>query len=96
MTRREIAFQVLDDERKYQIEKWSRHYDDSQWSVADWIVFIERYVQEAKDRIGCPNGLNSLHSIRKIGALAVACMEHRGIRTRAEELAVKAITEESK
>jgi hypothetical protein len=72
MTRSEV-YTLIDGERRYQDKRWSDGFDDDAWGINDWIVFIERYIQEAKDRTGYPNQMNS---VRKIAALAVAAMEY--------------------
>ena len=72
MTREEV-YKLIDGEREYQKFKWNQVFDDSKWSLSDWIVFIERYIQEAKNNTGFEK--HEVDSIRKIAALAVACME---------------------
>lgn len=73
MERAEV-YKLIDDEREYQDKKWGHEFDDRAWSVGDWLIFIERYVKEGKDNLGYVNANNA---IRKIAALAVACMEHK-------------------
>jgi hypothetical protein len=71
---REAVYKLIDGERDYQDEKWYNMVDDSQWSVNDWLVFIERYLYEARELTG-NDGL-MMDNIRKIAGLAVAAMEH--------------------
>ncbi len=78
------VYDAIDSERAYQHSKWSEEFDDSRWSLSDWIIFMERHIAEAKSSTGYP--LNVLNSIRKIAALAVACMEHNGVPVRAVKL----------
>lgn len=74
MMSREDAYKLIDGERDYQIQKWSPIFDDDDWTPNDWIIFIERYVQEAKDNTG--TFADQMASIRKIAGLAVAAMQH--------------------
>ena len=74
-TNRKEVYKVIDEERDYQDDKWGDELDDAQWAINDWIVFIERYIQEAKNNTGQAEALDS---VRKIAALAVACMEYNG------------------
>ena len=71
---REYVYKLIDGERDYQESKWSPDYDDSKWAINDWIVFIERYIAEAKNTTG--HRAFQMDAMRKIGALAVAAMEH--------------------
>ena len=82
--KREDVYKLIDSEREYQINKWNtpsndphlQVFDDSKWALNDWIIFIERYIQEAKSRTGYPE--SQKNSIRKIAALAVAALEYNG------------------
>lgn len=76
MIPRSEAYAAIDTERSYQDVKWGPLFDDNEWSVGDWLIFIERYVDEAKNSIGNDNA--ALDSVRKVAGLAVACMEHHG------------------
>lgn len=71
--KRSEVYAIIDNERDYQDEKWIE-FDDSEWSINDWLVFIERYINEAKNLTGYPNQM--MNSIRKIAALAVVAMEN--------------------
>jgi hypothetical protein len=73
VTRTEV-YSVINGERDYQDRKWVK-FDDAKWSVGDWLIFIQRYVDEAESKLGYPEALDS---IRKIAGLAVACMEYNG------------------
>lgn len=73
MTRQQV-YDLIDKERDYQIERWTGEFDDSQWAINDWLVFIERYIKKARDYTGFPVG--QMNEIRKIAALAVAAMEY--------------------
>jgi len=75
MTSREVVYKAIDGERDYQNSSWSSEFDDSKWSIGDWLIFIQRYVNEAENNLGYPWAMDS---IRKIAGLAVACMEYNG------------------
>lgn len=71
--KRQDVYVLIDGERDYQNKKWGEDYNDKEWSIGDWLIFIERYVKEGKDKLGHPEERDA---IRKIAALAVACMEY--------------------
>jgi hypothetical protein len=77
--KRPDVYKLIDGERDYQDKKWGGEFDDKEWSGGDWIIFIERYVAEAKSKIGYPDVMDS---VRKIAALAVACMEYNETKPR--------------
>lgn len=90
-TEARAAFEALEGERLYQNEKWDPNSTESGGvhNVVEWIVYIEDYIDEAKrilSRHTEPQAtVKALHAIRKVGAMAVACMEQNGVHTRAEE-----------
>ena len=78
MTREEV-YKLIDGERKYQDEKWGatgRSISDAKTSVAAWIVYMEHHLQQAKNSIYYLKEMGALDEIRKVAALAAACMEH--------------------
>lgn len=77
---------ALNEERDYQDQKWG---NDVAASPIEWLVAIEDYVAEAK-RYWARNPKPqcdefALHTMRKVGAMAVAAMEKHGVRTRGHE-----------
>jgi len=75
MTREEV-YRLIDGERAYQdTDPHDAGHDDAAQSVADWIIFIEKQLDEAKERVYQLKKTEALEHIRKIAALAVACME---------------------
>jgi len=76
MTRNEV-FVLIDGERDYQ-NMLSHHSAerDAATSLAAWLVYIEQHVARVKERIYYLDDTAVLDEIRKIAALAVACMEH--------------------
>jgi hypothetical protein len=86
MATREEVYTAIDGERDYQDRKWGppevHHH-----SVTEFLVYIRDYVEEALHAetrsVGEP--AKATHNMRKIGALAVACMEQNGVLYRNEE-----------
>ena len=88
MSERDEVYAALTAERDYQDGRWDATHTSTcgRHSVTEFLVFIEDYVSEAKhhlSRNGEPGASEfALHSMRKIGALAVACMEQHGAKRR--------------
>lgn len=75
--KREDVFKLIDGERAYQdLDVHQIGHDDSKCSVADWLIFIEEHLQQAKKEIYMLKVKKALEQVRKITALGVACMEH--------------------
>jgi hypothetical protein len=85
MTTRSEVYAAIDGERTYQDSKWIPT-EEHRHSITEWLVYIEDYVNEAKhvlSRKPDPEALPfALHTLRKIGAMAVAAMEQNGAATR--------------
>jgi hypothetical protein len=74
VSRRDV-YDIIDGERDYQDKKWSGDIH----SVGDWIVFMRTYLTQAETRFSKEVGdSGALDEIRKVAALAVACMEQNG------------------
>ena len=85
--RRVSALEAVDLERDYQSEIYGYGCDDVM-SVSCWLNLIESYVNDAKDLAladSIEDSHEALHTVRKIAALAVACMEARGIYRRSND-----------
>lgn len=82
MIKMQQVFDVIRREREYQDNVWPK----SPTSVSAFLLYIEEYLKKAKDDFvnGKSNG-RGLYDVRKIAALAVACMEHNGAIERYEE-----------
>ena len=78
MSRADV-YKLIDSERDYQEKKQAR-WDDSDWHISDWVVFIRRYLKKIDDWTGHPK--EQLDEMRKVAALAVVCMEHNHTRAR--------------
>lgn len=82
-TRKQV-YAALDGERDYQDERWNENTTASggRHSVGEFIVFLDNYLHEAKaqySRMAEPEASEAaLHTIRKITAIGVACMEQHG------------------
>lgn len=77
----EQVFMVLVGERNYQDMKWGplpAHGHE----VASWIVYMDVYLQKAKEAATVGDISNALHAIRKVTALGVICGEQHGLPAR--------------
>jgi hypothetical protein len=77
---RQDVYARIDEEREYQDEVWGVDQDERK-TLGDWTVFLDRQVERLKDQVyesSPEDDLNALHTMRKIAAIAVACMEHNG------------------
>ena len=79
--KREDVYKLIDGEREYQLnrseimnaEKPNR---DEDHHVADWIIYMEAHLEDAKKALYSFNTALALSHIRKATALGVACMEN--------------------
>lgn len=78
MARRDEAMDAIVGEREYQEKRWGSDHDEHE-SVGNFLIYIERYLAKAKDAyVDVAATEAALHEVRKIGALALACMERHG------------------
>ena len=81
---REEVYGVIDGERAYQELRWSPATTPTGGvrSVTEFLVYMKDYLDEAMNqvtRIADPQASAlALHTIRKIAAMGVACMEQNG------------------
>ena len=86
--RQAAAINAIKLERRYQDEKWNNTPGASgstNHTNTEFLVYINYYVQEAmKHAATTPDAVGDFiqHSMRKIGALAVAAMEANGVAHR--------------
>lgn len=73
---REDVYKLIDGERDYQDSKPPRPEGDALTSVAAWLIYIETQLADAKSNIYFLDVPGALEHVRKIAALAVACMEY--------------------
>ena len=84
---RDLAYNAIDGERDYQLQKFGPHRKNS---VGDYLVMLDQYLDQAKfDHVEGDEDA-ARHGLRKIAAIAVAAMEHHGVRSREQEEATKA------
>ena len=81
--KREDVYKLIDGERAYQnTDPHDAGHEDANRSIADWIIFIEEQVLRAKLNVYNLKYIDALSSVRKIAALAVACMEYNKTNSR--------------
>lgn len=79
MSTRVEVYQAIDGERIYQDSKPNHSWaQDNMTSVAAWILYMEEHLARAKRAVYELNETQALHEVRKVTALGVACMEHKG------------------
>jgi hypothetical protein len=79
MMERSRVYELIDGERAHQDRRWPGHAH----SVTEYLVYIRDYVEDALHRVTHESGENGIKpNVRKIAALAVACMEEHGAPTR--------------
>jgi hypothetical protein len=84
MTSRADIFKALISERNYQDKRWAADITSTggRHSVTEFFVYIRDYAEEALHfltREANPEAsAKGLHWARKVGALALACMEQHG------------------
>ena len=87
---RDEVYYAIDTERDYQDTLWneSTTTTEGQHSIAEWIVYIEDYLEEAKHLVSrrAEQEVNAraLDIIRKVAGMAVACMEQNGCSPRSK------------
>jgi len=79
---RNDVYKLIDGERDYQNNKPPRPKSDDKTSVAEWLIYIEKHLDLAKDNVYHLNETTALECIRKIAALSVACMENNNTSAR--------------
>lgn len=74
---REEVYSTIDKERELQDQTWGGPEHDSCHSVADWLVFMEVYINKTKQLYtdGAPEYL-VIEKIVKTAALSVAALEY--------------------
>ncbi len=74
MTSRDEVYLAIDSERDYQDDKWHTNS-----TMGEFVLLLEEYVDRARAAWSqsMPDE-RTLDTVRKVGALAVACMEQHG------------------
>ena len=79
MDTRQHVYNIINGERDYQDKRWGGESHDKYKSVGDFLIYIDDYVRRAKEIYTSDTDVDAtLHVVRKIAALAVACMEYNG------------------
>ena len=76
--RREKVFNLINEEREYQ-DNMPQHANKEQQratSVAAWIIYMQKLLDKAGDKIYDMDERGALEYIRKCAAVGVACMEY--------------------
>jgi len=82
----EDVLDAIKGEREYQDKLWGDAMSGGRHEVPGWILYIEDYLHEARSAVSryaspeCDE--KALHTMRKIAAMCVACMEQNGVRFR--------------
>lgn len=72
---REAAYHAIDGERDYQDKKWG----DVPHETAAFVAYIQEYTNQLVKASATIAGAEAtLHAMRKVAALCVACMEQHG------------------
>lgn len=83
MATRDEVFQAINTERSYQEMQWPGRDipgHDNQLTIGEFILLIEEYAAKARlewSQESKPE-MNALNTMRKIGGIAVNCMEQHG------------------
>ena len=80
MTTTEVIKEI-EIERDYQNHKWGKDHDQKE-SIGDFMIYMDEYLESAKRRLTRNSKQQALEQIRKVAALAVACMEIHGCPSR--------------
>ena len=82
--KREDVYKLIDVERNYQDSRWdgiilsetAAIESDKDKSVAEWIIYMEQLLNQAKAGVYSLDKDGALEFIRKTTAVGVACMEY--------------------
>lgn len=81
MKRTEV-YDIIESERLYQeeyVRKDPSRCDGQKRTVCDYLVLLDHYTRKAQDTwVERPGYENALDEVRKVAALAVACLESHG------------------
>jgi hypothetical protein len=74
MNRKEI-YALIDQERNYQDEKWGGPDHDLNHTIGDWLLFIEKFLNRAKQNYIKGDGTQTGKNVIQIASLCVALLE---------------------
>jgi hypothetical protein len=76
------VYKAIDGERDYQDWRWGT-VQDHPHDVGGWIVIMEQLLADAREEFTRQAGdVGALTELRKVAAVAVACMEQHGVNPR--------------
>ena len=82
------ALGILSEERLYQDARWGDAPSAGKHSAAEFVLYMEHHIAEARrlaSTLADPESVfKVMAEVRKIGALAIACMEQNGCPSRGE------------
>ena len=79
LSRKEV-FELIDNERNYQLEKWNNEKQD--YSISEWLTIMRKYITDAENSVFENENEKALFSILKITSLGVASLEEMGCKPR--------------
>ena len=80
--KRNDVYKLIDGERDYQDNKPPRPAVDAVTPVSSWLIYIGYHLAEATKSVYFLDEIGALEHVRKIAALAVACMEYNETKPR--------------
>jgi len=80
-TDREYIFGMINQEREYQDNRWGPGFDKKN-TVAHFLTYMEKHIAKAKDHLYKMEEVDARIEVRKLAALAVACMEYHETKPR--------------
>lgn len=81
----ENVLAALDGERAYQQRRWGKDDVAEPKTVASYLTYIRHWARVAEEQVTKGGDHTALHTMRKITALGVACLEGHGAPTREQE-----------
>jgi hypothetical protein len=79
---RKDVYNVIDNERSYQDNKWTPEQHGNH-EVEAYILYMEYHLSEARKLVSTQNGTQGvLHDLRKVVGLGIACFEKHGVPDR--------------
>lgn len=85
--KREDVYKLIDSERKYQEQlPYYSEEAEKKHPVSSWMIAIEKHLDNAKAEVYKLDDAAALEEVRKIAAIAVACMENNDTPERHVEL----------
>jgi len=77
LNRKEV-YDIINEERDYQDNKWGGGDHDETRSVSDWLIYMRIYLTKAENALYESSVEDAMDAVRKITAMGVAAMESKG------------------